>query len=45
MGRAKLRKVHALLERRGFLAMLAARWMPGVPAASRHYVAGVAPAT
>src|SRR4051794_20755984 len=31
--RAKLRKVHALLERRGLLAMLAARLMPGVPAA------------
>ena len=43
MGRAKLRKVHALLERRGFLAMPAARLMPGVPAASLHYVAGVAP--
>jgi uncharacterized membrane protein YdjX (TVP38/TMEM64 family) len=43
MGRAKLRKVHALLERRRFLAMLAARLMPGVPAASLHYVAGVAP--
>ena len=43
MRRAKLREVHALLERRGFLAMLAARLMPGVPAASLHYVAGVAP--
>jgi hypothetical protein len=32
MRRAKRRKVHALLERRGFLAMLAARLMPGVPA-------------
>ena len=31
MRRAKLRKVHALLERRGFLAMVAARSMPGVP--------------
>jgi hypothetical protein len=31
MRRAKRRKVHALLERRGFLAMLAARLMPGVP--------------
>src|SRR3954449_9289093 len=33
MRRAKLRKVHALLERRcrGFLAMLAARLMPGSP--------------
>ena len=35
MGRAKLRTVHAL-------AMLAARLMPGVPAASLHYVAAVA---
>ena len=43
MRRAKLRKVHALLERRGFLAMLAARLMPGVPATGLHYVAGVAP--
>ena len=43
MRRAKLREVHALLERRGFLAMLAARLMPRVPAASLHYVAGVAP--
>jgi hypothetical protein len=32
MRHAKLRKVHVLLERRGFLAMLAARLMPGVPA-------------
>jgi len=31
MRRAKLRKVLALLERRGFLAMLAARLMPGSP--------------
>jgi uncharacterized membrane protein YdjX (TVP38/TMEM64 family) len=43
MRRAKLRKVHALLERRGFLAMLAARLMPGVSATGLHYVAGVAP--
>ena len=28
---------------RGFLAMLAARLMPGVPATGLHYVAGVAP--
>ena len=42
MGRAKLRKLHGLLERRGFLAMLAARLMPGVSAASVHYLAGVA---
>jgi uncharacterized membrane protein YdjX (TVP38/TMEM64 family) len=31
------------LERRGFQAMLAARLMPGVPAASLHCVTGVAP--
>jgi uncharacterized membrane protein YdjX (TVP38/TMEM64 family) len=43
MRRAKLRKVHALLERRGFLAMLAARLMPGSPATGLRYVAGVAP--
>jgi uncharacterized membrane protein YdjX (TVP38/TMEM64 family) len=43
MRRAKLRKVLALLERRGFLAMLAARLMPGVPATGLDYVAGVAP--
>jgi uncharacterized membrane protein YdjX (TVP38/TMEM64 family) len=43
MRRAKLRKVYALLERRGFLAMLAARLMPRVPATGLHYVAGVAP--
>src|SRR5918992_3943131 len=43
MRRAKLRKIHALLERRGFLTMLAARLMPGVPATGLHYVAGVAP--
>jgi len=43
MRRPRLRKVHALLERRGFLAMLAARLMPGVPATGLHYVAGVSP--
>jgi uncharacterized membrane protein YdjX (TVP38/TMEM64 family) len=43
MRRAKLRKVHAVFERRGFLAMLAARLIPGVPATGLHYVAGVAP--
>src|SRR4051812_21501174 len=41
--RTKLRKIHALPRRRGFLAMLAARLMPGVPATGLHYVAGVAP--
>ena len=40
MGRAKLTKVHGLLERRGSW-----RWLtPGLPAASLCYVAGVAPA-
>jgi uncharacterized membrane protein YdjX (TVP38/TMEM64 family) len=42
MRSAKLRKVHALLECRGFLAMLATRLMPGVPATGLNYVAGVA---
>jgi len=39
----KLTNVRALLERRGFLALLAARLMPGVPATGLHYVAGVSP--
>ena len=43
MRHARLRKVHGLLERRGFLAVLAARLMPGVPATGLHYVAGVSP--
>jgi uncharacterized membrane protein YdjX (TVP38/TMEM64 family) len=42
MRRAKLRKVLALLERRGFLANLAARLLPGVPATGLNYVVGVA---
>jgi uncharacterized membrane protein YdjX (TVP38/TMEM64 family) len=36
-------RVHALVERRGFAAVLAARLMPGVPACGLHYVAGVSP--
>jgi uncharacterized membrane protein YdjX (TVP38/TMEM64 family) len=40
---ARLAKLHALLERRPFLALLAARLMPGVPASWLHYVAGVSP--
>ena len=36
-------RVHALLERRGFGAVLAARLMPGVPAGGLHYAAGVSP--
>jgi uncharacterized membrane protein YdjX (TVP38/TMEM64 family) len=39
----RLRNLHALLERRGFLALLAARLMPGVPVTGLHYVAGVSP--
>jgi uncharacterized membrane protein YdjX (TVP38/TMEM64 family) len=33
----------ALLERRGFAAILAARLMPGVPASGLYYAAGVSP--
>jgi uncharacterized membrane protein YdjX (TVP38/TMEM64 family) len=40
---ARLTYLHALLERRDFLALLAARLMPGVPATGLHYVAGVSP--
>jgi uncharacterized membrane protein YdjX (TVP38/TMEM64 family) len=36
----RLAKVDALLERRGFAAILAARLTPGVPATGLHYVAG-----
>jgi uncharacterized membrane protein YdjX (TVP38/TMEM64 family) len=41
--RPRLMRVHALLERRGFGAVLAARLMPGVPAGGLHYAAGVSP--
>ena len=41
--RSRLRRVHALLERRGFQAVLAARLMPGVPATALHYAAGISP--
>lgn len=36
----RLARVDALLERRGFAAVLAARLTPGVPATGLHYVAG-----
>jgi uncharacterized membrane protein YdjX (TVP38/TMEM64 family) len=36
-------RVQALLERRGFAAILAARLMPGVPATGLYYAAGVSP--
>ena len=39
----RLVRTHALLERRGFAAILAARLMPGVPATGLHYAAGVSP--
>ena len=41
--RPGLMRVHALLERRGFGAVLAARLMPGIPAGGLHYAAGVSP--
>ena len=37
---ARLARIDALLRRRGFAAILAARLMPGVPARGLHYVAG-----
>lgn len=40
---SRLERVHALLERRGFAAVLAARLTPGVPATGLHYAAGVSP--
>lgn len=42
-GRPRLLRVHELLQRRGFAAVLAARLMPGVPATGVHYAAGVSP--
>jgi len=39
----RLARSHALLERRGFAAILTARLMPGVPATGLHYAAGVSP--
>ena len=39
----RLARSHALIERRGFAAILAARLMPGVPATGLHYAAGVSP--
>ena len=41
--KAKLARVDALLRRRGFAAILAARLMPGVPAGGLHYAAGASP--
>jgi uncharacterized membrane protein YdjX (TVP38/TMEM64 family) len=39
----RLARACAMIERRGFAAVLAARLMPGVPAGGLHYAAGVAP--
>jgi uncharacterized membrane protein YdjX (TVP38/TMEM64 family) len=41
--RRRFRRIHGLLERRGFAALLAARLMPGVPATGLHYAAGISP--
>jgi uncharacterized membrane protein YdjX (TVP38/TMEM64 family) len=41
----RLAKLHALVEQRGFVALLAARLMPGVPVTGLHYVAGLSPAS
>jgi uncharacterized membrane protein YdjX (TVP38/TMEM64 family) len=43
MRSARLERIHALLERRGFSAVLAARLMPGVPATGLYYAAGASP--
>ena len=37
----RLARINALLERRGFAAVLAARLMPGVPASGLYYAAGI----
>lgn len=42
-GKPRLARSHALLERRGFAAILAARLMPGVPVTALHHAAGVSP--
>jgi uncharacterized membrane protein YdjX (TVP38/TMEM64 family) len=40
---ARLARILALLETRGFAAVLAARMMPGVPATGLYYAAGASP--
>jgi uncharacterized membrane protein YdjX (TVP38/TMEM64 family) len=42
-GSARLAHATALLERRGFAVVLAARLLPGVPATGLHYAAAVSP--
>jgi uncharacterized membrane protein YdjX (TVP38/TMEM64 family) len=39
----RLARMYALVERRGFAAILAARLMPGVPSGGLYYAAGVSP--
>jgi uncharacterized membrane protein YdjX (TVP38/TMEM64 family) len=39
----RLSRLHGMVERRGFQAVLAARLMPGMPATGLHYAAGIAP--
>jgi uncharacterized membrane protein YdjX (TVP38/TMEM64 family) len=41
--RPRFQRIHGLLERRGFLATLTARLLPGIPATGLHYAAGVSP--
>ena len=41
--RPKLARHRAVLQRRGFAAVLAVRLTPGVPAGALHYVAGASP--
>ena len=43
LGRPRLQRIHHLLARRGFVATLTARLMPGIPATGLHYAAGVSP--
>jgi len=42
-GNARLARASALIERRGFAVVLAARLLPGVPATGLHYAAAVSP--
>jgi uncharacterized membrane protein YdjX (TVP38/TMEM64 family) len=39
----RLRRIHSLLQRRGFAAVLAVRLMPAVPTGGLHYAAGASP--
>lgn len=39
----RLAKLHAIVDQRGFAALLAARLMPGMPVTGLHYAAGLSP--